>query len=56
VYRLVARFNHSCRANGAYHFRPGGAAVAVRSVVDIAAGEEVCIAYIDVLQPLPRCA
>ena len=29
--------------------------MAVRSVVDIAAGEEVCIAYIDVLQPLPRC-
>ena len=53
MYRLVSRFNHSCRANGAYHFKPGGSAIVVRSAVDVSAGEEVCIAYIDVLQSLP---
>lgn len=55
MYSLVSRFNHSCRANAVYAFRADGVVV-VRTTVDVAAGEEMCISYIDVLQPLARCA
>ncbi len=53
MYSLVCRVNHSCRANAAYHFRPGGA-VSVRTIVDVEAEEEICISYLDAMQPLAR--
>ena len=52
LYQLASRFNHSCRANAAYHFKPGGTIV-VRTVVDIGADQEICISYLDPLQPYP---
>lgn len=54
MYSLISRLNHSCRANTAYHFKAGGAIV-VRAVVDIEPGEELCISYLDPIQPLSRC-
>lgn len=54
MYSLISRLNHSCRANTAYHFKAGGAIV-VRAVVDIDPGEELCISYLDPIQPLFRC-
>ncbi|CAL8462486.1 g2019 [Coccomyxa elongata] len=53
MYSLISRLNHSCRANTAYHFKAGGAIV-VRAVVDIDPGEELCISYLDPIQPLSR--
>ncbi|EIE23992.1 hypothetical protein COCSUDRAFT_62519 [Coccomyxa subellipsoidea C-169] len=53
MYSLISRLNHSCRANTAYHFKAGGAVV-VRAVVDIDPDEELCISYLDPLQPLSR--
>ncbi|CAL5227795.1 g10818 [Coccomyxa viridis] len=52
LYQLASRFNHSCRANAAYHFKPGGTIV-VRTLVDIDADQEICISYLDPLQPYP---
>ncbi len=52
LYQLASRFNHSCRANAAYHFKPGGTIV-VRTLVDIDADREICISYLDPLQPYP---
>ena len=52
LYQLASRFNHSCRANAAYHFKPGGTIV-VRTLVDIEADQEICISYLDPLQPYP---
>ena len=53
MYSLISRLNHSCRANTAYHFKAGGAVV-VRAVVDIEPDEELCISYLDPIQPLSR--
>ncbi|BDA46351.1 probable histone-lysine N-methyltransferase SMYD3 at N-terminal half [Coccomyxa sp. Obi] len=53
MYSLISRLNHSCRSNTAYHFKAGGAIV-VRAVVDIDPGEELCISYLDPIQPLSR--
>lgn len=53
MYSLVCRMNHSCRANAAYHFKLGGA-VTVRTTVNVEADEEVCISYLDAMQPLAR--
>ncbi len=53
MYSLISRLNHSCRANTAYHFKAGGAVV-VRAVVDIDPDEELCISYLDPVQPLSR--
>ena len=55
LYQLASRFNHSCRANAAYHFKPGGTVV-VRTLVDIGADQEICISYLDPLQPYPMYA
>ena len=44
-----------CRPNAAYHFRSRGSLV-VRSLAHIAAGDEVCIAYLDCSRPLQQCA
>ena len=52
IYQLGSRFNHSCRANAAYHFKPGGAFV-VRTLVDVDEDQEICISYLDPLQPYP---
>ena len=52
LYQLASRFNHSCRANAAYHFKPGGTIV-VRTLVDVGADQEICISYLDPLQPHP---
>ena len=52
MYQLASRFNHSCRANAAYHFKPG-ATIAVRTLVDVEADQEICVSYVDPLQAFP---
>ena len=46
MYQLASRFNHSCRANAAYHFKPGGTIV-VRTLVDVETDQEICVSYLD---------
>lgn len=42
----VARVNHDCRPNAAYHFNPDTSAMEVHAVRPIAAGEEITVSYI----------
>lgn len=53
MYSLICRLNHSCRANAAYYFTAGKVAI-VRAIVDVESDEEVCISYLDPIQPLHR--
>ncbi|KAK9807201.1 hypothetical protein WJX73_007968 [Symbiochloris irregularis] len=53
IYATAARFNHSCRPNAAYHFRKGGRVV-VRTLTEVAADEEVTVAYLDCILPFAR--
>ena len=52
MYQLASRFNHSCRANAAYHFKPG-ATIVVRTLVDVDADQEIFVSYLDPLQAFP---
>lgn len=51
VRRNASCINHSCCPNAAYSFTPNGT-VTVRSVRALQAGEELTIAYTDLLQTL----
>lgn len=46
----VARINHSCAPNAHCHYRPSMGAQIVQSIRDIEAGDEIEIAYFDILQ------
>ncbi|KAG2502217.1 hypothetical protein HYH03_000703 [Edaphochlamys debaryana] len=50
LYRAACRINHSCRPSAAYHFRPGGQLLA-RLTADLAEGQEVTLAYVDLAWP-----
>eukprot|EP00050_Salpingoeca_kvevrii_P020998 m.105083 g.105083 ORF g.105083 m.105083 type:complete len:495 (-) comp9130_c0_seq2:159-1643(-) len=50
----AAILNHSCQPNATHFADPdteGGIKIAVRSVSNIKAGEEICIAYTELLEP-----
>mmetsp|Transcript_22212 Transcript_22212/g.28753 ORF Transcript_22212/g.28753 Transcript_22212/m.28753 type:complete len:691 (+) Transcript_22212:21-2093(+) len=48
IFPKVAYLNHSCKPNAIYTFREG--VMAVRALAPIAAGEEITLHYIDLLQ------
>ncbi|GMH34288.1 hypothetical protein BSKO_02122 [Bryopsis sp. KO-2023] len=50
VYSLASRFNHSCRPKAVYYCCPPDE-ICIRTIVDVSAGEEICISYTDVLDP-----
>lgn len=54
----ISRFNHSCRPNCELGWDEGGGVehVQVRASADIAAGDELCVYYVDVLAPRPERA
>jgi hypothetical protein len=54
VFGLAASMNHSCAPNACHYLdqtMTEHPALVVRAVRDIAAGEEVCIAYVELFQP-----
>lgn len=50
VYKKVSRLNHSCRPNAMY-FCSHSKLVEVRTSCVVPAGDEICIAYTDLLEP-----
>eukprot|EP00049_Salpingoeca_infusionum_P005855 m.97893 g.97893 ORF g.97893 m.97893 type:complete len:582 (+) comp13113_c1_seq2:2686-4431(+) len=50
IYPAIAMVNHSCSPNCAVVSTPGGT-VTVRALRPIAAGDEVTVSYVDLLQP-----
>lgn len=50
VFKKVSRLNHSCRPNATY-FCSNSKLVEVRTISIVSAGDEICIAYTDLLEP-----
>jgi len=48
IYKLPSLFNHSCVPNAQARWEHGDASMTIRATRDIAAGEELTIAYVDV--------
>lgn len=48
IYKLPSLFNHSCAPNARASWEHGDSSMTIRATRDIAAGEELTIAYVDV--------
>jgi hypothetical protein len=53
IYDSASGFNHSCYPNAWQTFDQSTGTLSIYSSRDIALGEEICIAYIDIGQPMP---